>query len=361
MRAKALLAISALGVLLALAGAFLFGRQPSPRPPVFKPAADPYADGIYATGILESDQVQGEDTDLYPEVSGRVTQVLVAEGQRVRRGDPLFAIDDSAQRATVGAQRAQMKAAHVMLEELRAQPRPQVLAVARAQLENAEEVLRNARDQREKEERSYALEPLSVSRSSLDNVRNAARIAAVSFEVARRQYLLTRAGAWSYDVRYQKDQYTALSATYRASAALLAKYTVRAPADSVVLAIHVSVGSFASPQGTYDTYTEGLTPAIVMGTPENHLDVRAYVDEILVSRLPDPKRMVAQAFIRGTGLRLRLSFVRIQPFISPKIELSDQRQERVDSRVLSIIFRFRNSKNLHLYPGELVDVYIGAD
>jgi len=51
--------------------------------------------------------------------------------------------------------------------------------------------------------------------------------------------------------------------------------------------------------------------------------------------------------------------VRVQPFVSPKIELSDQRQERVDVRVLPIIFSFAKPKDLSLYPGELVDVYIG--
>jgi HlyD family secretion protein len=48
----------------------------------------------------------------------------------------------------------------------------------------------------------------------------------------------------------------------------------------------------------------------------------------------------------------------VQPLVSPKIELSDERQERVDVRVLSIIFRMEKPKDLNLYPGELVDVYI---
>jgi HlyD family secretion protein len=53
-----------------------------------------------------------------------------------------------------------------------------------------------------------------------------------------------------------------------------------------------------------------------------------------------------------------LEFVRVQPYVSPKIELSDQRQERVDVRVLPVIFKIKQSANVNLYPGELVDVYI---
>ena len=57
--------------------------------------------------------------------------------------------------------------------------------------------------------------------------------------------------------------------------------------------------------------------------------------------------------------KIPLKFVRMQPLVSPKIELSDQRLERVDVRVLPIIFRIEMPKDMNLYPGLLVDVYIG--
>jgi HlyD family secretion protein len=95
-----------------------------------------------------------------------------------------------------------------------------------------------------------------------------------------------------------------------------------------------------------------------MGTPDDHLQVRAYIDEILIHRLADPGKMNAQMFIRGTETHVALTFTRIQPYVSPKIELSDQRQERVDVRVLPVIFRFASPKSLNVYPGQLVDVYV---
>ena len=63
--------------------------------------------------------------------------------------------------------------------------------------------------------------------------------------------------------------------------------------------------------------------------------------------------------IRGTETKVPMDFVRVQPLVSPKIELSNQRTERVDVRVLPIIFRVKKPKNVNLYPGQLVDVYIG--
>ena len=63
-------------------------------------------------------------------------------------------------------------------------------------------------------------------------------------------------------------------------------------------------------------------------------------------------------FLRGSKISLPLKFERAQPYVSPKIQLSDQRTERVDVRVLPLIFRMDKPQDLNLYPGQLVDVYI---
>jgi HlyD family secretion protein len=101
-----------------------------------------------------------------------------------------------------------------------------------------------------------------------------------------------------------------------------------------------------------------MDPVLVLGSP-HYLNVRCYVDEILVPRIPSAAKIKAQMSVRGSTVKVPLEFVRVQPFVSPKIELSDQRLERVDVRVLPIIFRVEKPKDLNLYPGLLVDVYIG--
>lgn len=357
---RLLFIVSGCGLLLAIVSAFIFAEQPRALPPLFNPAANPYARGIYADGIIESEQAQGENINIYPEVSGPITRVLVAEGQKVQRGEVLLTIDDSVQRATVEQLHSQAEAALAMLQELKAEPRPETLAVAVAQVANAQATLKSAEDSLAKQQRSYDMDPKSVSLDTLDNARNAEKIAATNLKVIARQYELTKAGAWIYDIENQQRTYAALSQSYQSAAALLAKYAIRASSDGVILAVEASVGSYVSPQGAYDSYTQGQSPLIVMGTPQAHLEVRAYVDEILVHELPDPSKMQAEMFIRGTNEHVALTFVRIQPFISPKIELSDERQERVDLRVLPVIFRFDNPQNLNLYSGQLVDVYVGA-
>ncbi|VVE65152.1 secretion protein HlyD family protein [Pandoraea anapnoica] len=351
--------LSGVGILAALLGAFVFGLERQPEPPAFDPVASPYPSAIYATGIVESEQGGGANINVYPEVSGVVSQVLVHEGQTVHAGDVLLRIDDSVQRATAGQLHAQMLAAGVVLEELKAQPRLETLAVAKAQVDQAQANLKAAQDQYDKRRAAYEMDSRSISKDVLDTAHDALGQAATALEVAQRQYALTHAGAWRYDIDNQARQLDALSQSYVAANALLQKYAIAANANGVVLAVNVAPGSYVSSQGVFDSYTNGADPLIVMGAPQEYLAVRCFIDEILVSRLPAAGHIRAQLSVRGSNVKVPLEFVRVQPYVSPKIELSNQRQEKVDLRVLPVIFRFRKVGLPMIYPGLLVDVFIG--
>lgn len=359
-RTRLVFVLAAAGFACAVAAAILLNQKPRPQPPAFDPATNPYSQGIYANGIVESDQPSGSNLNLYPEISGTVVEVPVRRGQAVRRGDVLIRLDDRVQRATAGQQRAQARAARAMLDELRAQPRPEALQVARAQLAAAEAAAAQARSAYDKQQRAFDTDPHAVSRDALDNALNAWRVADANRSTAQRQLELTGAGAWEFDVRNQQAQVEALERSAQASETLLEKYTLRAPSDGVVVQVKASVGSYANPQGVYDTYTQSSNnPIAVLSNASANLNVRCYVDEILIPRLPPRDRIQAKMQIRGTRTQVPLEFVEIEPYVTPKIQLSDQRQERVDVRVLPVIFRFRNDASYKLYPGQLVDVYIG--
>ncbi len=358
MRNRIIIALSAAGILVGLIGAYVFGISRKAQPPVFQPVSSPYPTAIYASGIIESDQGSGSNINIYPEVPGRITQVLAKEGQQVAAGTPLMMLDDSVQRAAAAQLRLQSEAAYSLLRELKAEPRPENLAIAQSQVVQAEANLKTARDQYDKDRASYDIDPRSISRNVLDSAQDALGQADAALGVARRQYELTQAGAWSYDIENQQRSYDSLRQGYASANALLAKYAIRAPADGVVLSINGTPGGYVSPQGVYSTYTQGQDPVIVMGPPQVYLAVRCFVDEILVARLPSVFHIRAQMSIRGTELKVPLEFVRVQPYVTPKIELTNERQEQVDVRVLPVIFRFRK-QDAPVYPGEDVDVYIG--
>jgi HlyD family secretion protein len=349
-----------MGVTAGIVGAAVSSRRQPPQPPVFEPAANPYPDGIYANGIVESDQAHGSNVNLYPEVSGTVVEVPVHAGQAVKRGDPLVLIDDRVQRATAEQLEAQARAAKVALDELQAQPRPETLQVSQAQLGAAEAAARQARDSYDKLQHAYDADAHAVSRDTLDTARNAWLVADANRVTAQRSLDLVRAGAWVYDVNNQQATYQSLLKASLGARTLLSKYTLRAPADGIVMAANVNDGNYVSPQGAYNTYTQATNdPLVVFGTSPRTLDVRVYVDEILIPRLAAASDIKAAMFIRGTTTSIPLEFVRIEPYVSPKISLSDERQERVDLRVLPVIFRFKAGEKASAYVGQLVDVYIG--
>jgi HlyD family secretion protein len=357
-RNKIIFGLSILGVLAAIVAAYIFGMERKAQPPAFPPVSSPYDSAIYANGIIESDQSSGSNINIYPEVSGPITKVWVHEGQEVAAGDPLFAIDDSVQRAVTEQLRLQAEASLALLNELKAQPRPETLAVAETQVGLADSNLKAVSDQDDKDRASYAIDPKSISKDALDTADDAVRQGAASLDVARKQFDLTKAGAWSYDIANQEGQYEALRQAYQAANALLLKYSVKAPIAGVVLSVYAAAGSYVSPQGAYDPYTQAFDQLVIMGPPQDYLAVRCFVDEIMVSRLPSKWHITAQMTVAGSDIKVPLEFVRVQPYVSPKIELSNERQEKVDLRVLPVLFRFQK-QDLPVYPGQLVDVYIG--
>jgi HlyD family secretion protein len=309
MRNKLLIIFAILGVMAGIASAYIYNIKQKPLPPAFVPASNPYEKGIYANGIIESYQTSGENINIFPEVPGTITKVLVTEGQHVTAGLPLLVLEDSVQRATVEQQEAQAES-------------------AQAQIELAKASLKSLQDTFDKQKKSYDLDPKSVSSQNL---------------------LVTQ------------KQYAAALKAYQTSKMLLSKYVIHARSEGSVLSINTGVGSYISSQGSYDSYTGSMTPPIVIGSLQNFLGVRCYVDEILISKLPLPAKMHARMSIRGTNINIPLEYVRAQPYVSPKIELSNERTERVDVRVLPVIFKFEKPKDISLYPGQLVDVYIGDE
>jgi hypothetical protein len=68
----------------------------------------------------------------------------------------------------------------------------------------------------------------------------------------------------------------------------------------------------------------------------------------------------AVATVRGNAnLKTKLSFVRFEPYVLPKKSLTGDNTERVDTRVLQVIYRVDDNK-LPLFVGQQMDVFIDA-
>ena len=120
--------------------------------------------------------------------------------------------------------------------------------------------------------------------------------------------------------------------------------------DGVVLQCKVRAGEYA-PAGQLPQ------PLILLGKL-GRFHVRADIDEKDAWRF----RLGAKAFasVRGNGAnRLPLSFVRVEPYVVPKKNLTGDATERVDTRVLQVIYALE--PGAPVYAGQQMDVFIKAE
>ena len=126
--------------------------------------------------------------------------------------------------------------------------------------------------------------------------------------------------------------------------------TVRASVAGRVLQINTRPGEFAESGAL-------ATPLMVVGD-DVRLRVRVDVDENDAGRV-DPAAS-AVAIVRGRpDLRTDLHFESIEPYVVPKASLTGVTTERVDTRVLQVIYSFERAK-LPVYVGQHLDVFIQA-
>ena len=109
--------------------------------------------------------VQADQVNVAPQVSGRVTEVLVRENQAVKKGDVLFRIDAEPLEIAVARTQAQLDSVHSLLDAARAGFRS-----AQATVKSADEALRvnEAQYKRMQELRGRGL----VAQKDLDDAAN---------------------------------------------------------------------------------------------------------------------------------------------------------------------------------------------
>jgi hypothetical protein len=131
---------------------------------------------------------------------------------------------------------------------------------------------------------------------------------------------------------------------------------ITSPKDGVILRSDLRKGEFANfiPIDPIDT----TTPSIVIGVTST-LQMRVDVDEQSAYRIRPNQKAIG--YTRGTLLvPFALKFHHIEPFCIPKVNLSSAADERIDTRVLQVIYTFEPNEDYPVYVGQQVDVFIEA-
>lgn len=332
---------------LALAGYVVAtaGKKVADVPPAATPTVNPFADGIAASGTVEG---ATRNLALSAPVGGLVTAVLANVNDHVESGQALFALDDRELRAQLPRLEAAVAQAEAEVAKLEASPRPEDLpplraavAVARSQVADAEDWYSNLRAAREDD--AATSKELRRAWFVLEHAR-------ANLDLAEAALTQAEAGAWEKDIEIAEARAAAARAEVEGTRALIERLTVRSPVAGVVLKRNIEPGRFAT--------TDPNDPAMVVSALDE-LHVRAQVDEEDLPRLREGARGIAR--VRGAAeKKLPLAMVRIEPYAQPKVALTGDTAERVDTRVVEVLFRVESTEGMRLYPGQLLDVYIDA-
>lgn len=316
-----------------------------PAEPVAEPATASFASVIAGAGIVEA---RSQNIAIGTPVAGVIATVDVAVGDRVSVGTPLFRIDARDRAAVVAVQEALLAQAQADLASLEALPRAEDVPVAKARVSAVESLLDDAKKQLEFAD---ALpDKRAISTQEWDRRRFAVLTAEARTVEERSELEKLQAGAWAPDIAASKARVDAAEAQLEAARTELERSIIRAPVDCTVLQVNVRRGEFASAGAM-------STPLMLVGDV-SVLHVRVDVDENDVWRLRPGAR--AEATVRGNSdLRTDLEFVRIDPYVVPKRSLTGESTERVDTRVLQVLFRF-DPAVLPIYVGQQMDVFIEA-
>lgn len=320
-------------------------REIPPQEPPVAPSRSPYNGTLAGAGIVEP---QSENIAVGAHVAGVVTEVSVKVGQRVAQGEPLFQIDSRQQEAELATRVAQLDASRAELRRLKQMPRREDLPVSAANLEKTRADLKAQHDLLNRGEELFAKKVLNAEELVQRQQSYAAARALVLRAEAEDARL--KAGAWEEDITVAEAQVERNESLVQQTRVEIDRLQVKAPIEGTILKVDVRPGEFVgAPPGQ---------PLIVLGNTDT-LHLRIDIDEQDLPRFRTG--LPGRGYVRGDATNpVSLSFVRVEPYVQPKKSLTGSGTERVDTRVLQLIYAIQPTDQ-SIYVGQQFDVYLDRE
>jgi multidrug resistance efflux pump len=317
---------------------------PKPPPPV-EPSRSPFGATVAGAGIVEA---WTENISIGTALPGVVLEVYVPVeqvGKVVKKGDPLFRVDDRQLKAQRAYYQATVAAAEAQLAKLKAMPRQEELPPSEAKVKVAQANVDLLADQYQ---RALKLYPSSMAEEDFRQRKLSLLVARRQLLQAKKEHELLKAGAWKPDLDIARTAVGQARAQLGQIETDLRRAVVRAPVDGKVLQVNVRPGEYVgTPPGQ---------ALVVLGDIHKKVHVRVDIDEHDIPRFK--KGAPATASIRGTPqTKYPLRYVRVEPYVIPKKSLTGDNTERVDTRVLQVIYEL-DVKDRPIYVGQQLDVFI---
>jgi multidrug efflux pump subunit AcrA (membrane-fusion protein) len=350
-------ALAALGIVVGV-GAVLAKRDVPPSQPLLDPPQKPAEarEVIYGFGLVEA---QRENIPIGTTVPGVVLEVYVdgrpgftpphkKVGDRVKRGEPLFRIDDRDLTAEAKVRESSLRSVEAQLHRLEHMPRAEDLPPAIEAVEEARARLLDAEAAYNRDANLF--HKRMVAAADFDKDRYTQQGARATLAKAEADLAKLKAGAWKEDIEVQRAAVEQAKSQLENIQIMLDRLIVRAPVDGEILQVNVRPGQFAA--------LAWKEPMIVLGEV-NRLHVRVDIDENDLYRFREG--VPGWANIKGRREpRFPLEFVRVEPYVIPKKSLTGDNTERVDTRALQVLYALPVQPPDKVYVGQQMEVFLEA-
>lgn len=292
-----------------------------PQIPSPLPSFKSYISGV---GIIEP---SSENINIGTHLNRIVDKIFFSVGDKVKKGDILFSLENRDLQANLMAQEAAYKSALAKVQRLEAFPRQEDLAAAAANLKSAKADLDSAKMQ-------YQMvldlpDPRSISLQERNRRVSNYQQAESKWEQAQAEFEKIRAGTWKPDLEIARLEAQEAEANVNRFKAEIERTLVRSPIDGTILQIKIHEGEF-------DTLK---SPGMIIGNTDV-LNLRVSINQLDVPYF-NPKAP-AEAFLQGDArIEFPLEFIRVEPFLINKQNLTNDVAEKVDTQVLHIIYRIK--------------------
>jgi HlyD family secretion protein len=293
---------------------------------------DAPADNLRVSGHVEATEVQ-----VAAEVPGRLVELRVAEGDRVKRGDVIARLDTRDTELQIAGARAERAAADAQMRLLQAGARTEDVRQAEAQVEAAqtdaaatqaelkaaetdlerfESLLRaNAGSQKQRDD----------AKARADVARERVRGAAERTRAAREALARLRAGARPQEIDAARARVAAVDAQLAMLDKNLQDAQVVSPVDGIVTTKLVDQGELVAAR----------TPLVVV-TDLDHAWANLFVPEPMVPRVKIGQSATIFTDAGGPGIGGKVTF------ISPKAEFTPRNVQTSDERS-KLVYRIKVS------------------
>lgn len=315
-------------------------KKEIPNPP---PLA-PFKSYISGVGIVEA----SSDNILIGTPLNRIVEkVLVKVGEKVKKGDVLFRLEDRDLKANLAIQQVAYRTALAKLKRLENFPRPEDLTEAEANLKNAKAEMEMAKSQYD---RVLGLpDPRAISEEEKKRRYFSYQQAEAKWKQAQAQFDKIKSGTWKPDLEIARLEVRLAEANVNSIRAEIDRTVVRSPIDGTVLQVNIHEGEFPA--------LDNARPPVIIGNTEE-LFIRVSINQLDISRFREGAPAVA--YYQGdASVKFPLEFVRVEPFLVNKQNLTNEITEKVDTRVLKIIYRIKKGDH-SLFVGQQMDVFIEA-